>query len=162
MIVVILYGCLNFGKNKTKKSHVRRNDTNSIHTVRSLCRLTQLYPDERRACVSMFDIQWQRRASQAQKCYWTKSLKKKKKGRMKREKKSWNWQKYLVYYSVVDICCQKLHIAMVISKIKCGILSHTCGLVGVSWLDEWGSGAEHSISQILILRQLSPIPGSWL
>lgn len=39
-----------------------------------------------------------------------------------------------VYYSVVDICCQKLQIAMVISKIKCGILSHTRWLWIVSFL----------------------------
>lgn len=32
-------------------------------------------------------------------------------------------KKYSVYYTVVDICCHKLHIAMLISKIKRGILS---------------------------------------
>lgn len=41
--------------------------------------------------------------------------------------------KFSVYYSVVDICCQKLHIAMVISKIKRGILSHTRMLLTLSW-----------------------------
>ena len=38
----------------------------------------------------------------------------------------------ILYYSVVDTCCQKLHIAMVISKNKmCTVLSHTCGLLGL-------------------------------
>lgn len=72
-----------------------------------------------------------RRENQPQKCYWTKKKKTTQKNE-KGKKESWNWQKYSVYYSVVDICCQKLHIAMVISKIKCGILSHTCGLLGLS------------------------------
>lgn len=52
--------------------------------------------------------------------------------RMEKGKKALE-AKFSVYYSVVDICCQKLHIAMVISKIKRGILSHRRMLLTLPW-----------------------------
>lgn len=85
------------------------------------CCLTQLYPGEWRACVSMFDIQWHRGERISHRNVTGPKSNRRRRRRKKMEKKintSWNWQKYSVYYSVVDTCCQKLHIAMVISKNK--------------------------------------------
>lgn len=95
------------------KSRVRKWH-DSIHTVRSLWLLSYSAVSRWMTCMC-FNV-WHSvtlRENQLQKCYWTKKQQKKKK-----KKLSWNWQEYSVYYSVVDTCCQTLHIAMVISKNK--------------------------------------------
>lgn len=81
-------------------------------------------------CFSVWHSMTQKRENQPHKCYWTKKQQKKKKRKKTKERTDRN----ILYYSVVDTCCQKLHIAMVISKNKmCTVLSHTCGLLGLVW-----------------------------
>lgn len=92
------------------------------------CRLTQLYPGERRACVSMFDIQRHRRdeerkkrkierMSRPQEKKKNKMLLDQKINRRRRKKKCELTEIFSVLFCSW-YCCQTLHIAMVISKNK--------------------------------------------
>lgn len=109
----------------------KRHD--SVHTVRSLWLLSYSAVSRWMTCMcfSVWHSMTQRRENQPQKCYWTKKQMERKEN--EKINTSRNRQRYSVYYSVVETCCQKLHIAMVISKNK---MWNTVSsrLLGLSWL----------------------------